>query len=116
MAAGQLQGQRESLRLHQNAGHTVPPRIPALMPRLRHPILCGQDETFRNEASRCAPHDLIVIRSSSSIGPSGHQTMNSPREGQRGCLARIPAATLTVIKSCPLSLIIMSLRAPYHYG
>jgi hypothetical protein len=40
------------------------------MPRLHHPILLRQDETSRNRALHRALQDLIVIRSSSSIGLS----------------------------------------------
>jgi hypothetical protein len=46
------------------------------MPRLHHPILFRQDETFRNRVPHRTRQDLIVIRLPSSIGPSGHQTMN----------------------------------------
>src|SRR3954462_471063 len=43
-------------------------------------------------------HSLVLVNR-----PLGHQTMNSAPWGRRGCVTRNPAATLTVIKSRPLS-------------
>src|SRR4051812_16095562 len=56
-------------------------------------------------------HSLVLVNR-----PLGHQTMNSAPRGRTGCVTRNPAATLTVIKSHPLSPTLMKLGAPYHYG
>src|SRR3954470_16556877 len=62
--------------------------------------------------TRLDRHSLVLVNR--PLRPSNDEL--APSRAERAWVARRLAATLTVIKSCPLSLIFMGSRAPYHYG